>query len=63
MSEDLLSQHYRELRAKPFYPSLQHYMTSGPVVVMVSAPLSASFKDTPGFLLVTFLLILVIVLQ
>ncbi|XP_026021110.1 nucleoside diphosphate kinase, mitochondrial [Astatotilapia calliptera] len=35
VSEDLLSQHYRELRAKPFYPSLQHYMTSGPVVVMV----------------------------
>ncbi|XP_071330107.1 nucleoside diphosphate kinase, mitochondrial [Trachinotus anak] len=35
VSEDLLSQHYCELRAKPFYPSLLHYMTSGPVVVMV----------------------------
>ncbi|XP_075993114.1 nucleoside diphosphate kinase, mitochondrial [Genypterus blacodes] len=35
VSEDLLSQHYRELRTKPFYPSLVHYMTSGPVVVMV----------------------------
>uniref|UniRef100_A0AAQ6IGY8 Nucleoside diphosphate kinase n=1 Tax=Anabas testudineus TaxID=64144 RepID=A0AAQ6IGY8_ANATE len=35
VSEDLLSQHYSELRAKPFYPSLLYYMTSGPVVVMV----------------------------
>lgn len=38
VSEDLLSQHYCELRAKPFYPSLQDYMTSGPVVAMVRAP-------------------------
>ncbi|GAA6226144.1 nucleoside diphosphate kinase, mitochondrial-like [Lates japonicus] len=35
VSEDLLSQHYCELRTKPFYPSLLLYMTSGPVVVMV----------------------------
>nr|XP_046271455.1 nucleoside diphosphate kinase, mitochondrial [Scatophagus argus] len=35
VSEDLLSQHYCQLRTKPFYPSLLHYMTSGPVVVMV----------------------------
>ncbi|XP_076608357.1 nucleoside diphosphate kinase, mitochondrial [Chaetodon auriga] len=35
VSEDLLSQHYCQLRTKPFYPSLVHYMTSGPVVVMV----------------------------
>ncbi|XP_040013324.1 nucleoside diphosphate kinase, mitochondrial isoform X2 [Xiphias gladius] len=35
VSEDLLSQHYCELRTKPFYPSLLGYMTSGPVVVMV----------------------------
>ncbi|XP_029491083.1 nucleoside diphosphate kinase, mitochondrial isoform X1 [Oncorhynchus nerka] len=34
-SEELLSQHYQELRRKPFYPSLQYYMTSGPIVVMV----------------------------
>ncbi|XP_029015607.1 nucleoside diphosphate kinase, mitochondrial isoform X2 [Betta splendens] len=34
-SEDLLSQHYSELRTKAFYPSLLQYMTSGPVVVMV----------------------------
>ncbi|XP_067334156.1 nucleoside diphosphate kinase, mitochondrial isoform X2 [Channa argus] len=34
-SEDLLSQHYSELRMKPFYPSLLRYMSSGPVVVMV----------------------------
>ncbi|KAL3054011.1 hypothetical protein OYC64_006357 [Pagothenia borchgrevinki] len=35
VSDDLLSQHYCELRTKPFYPRLQEYMTSGPVVVMV----------------------------
>ncbi|XP_068434738.1 nucleoside diphosphate kinase, mitochondrial [Clinocottus analis] len=35
VSDDLLSQHYSELRTKPFYPRLLHYMTSGPVVVMV----------------------------
>lgn len=44
--EDLLSQHYCELRTKPFYPRLLHYMTSGPVVVMVRALLSASSGDT-----------------
>ncbi|XP_029292924.1 nucleoside diphosphate kinase, mitochondrial isoform X2 [Cottoperca gobio] len=35
VSDDLLSQHYSELRTKPFYPRLLHYMTMGPVVVMV----------------------------
>ncbi|KAK5856464.1 hypothetical protein PBY51_008056 [Eleginops maclovinus] len=35
VSDDLLSQHYCELRTKPFYPRLLEYMTSGPVVVMV----------------------------
>lgn len=34
-SEDLLSEHYCELRAKSFYHDLVHYMTSGPMVVMV----------------------------
>lgn len=34
-SEDLLSQHYSELRTKPFYPRLLKYMSSGPLVVMV----------------------------
>ncbi|KAM4531766.1 nucleoside diphosphate kinase, mitochondrial [Odontesthes bonariensis] len=34
-SEDLLSEHYCELKMKPFYHSLLRYMTSGPVVVMV----------------------------
>ncbi|XP_041673094.1 nucleoside diphosphate kinase, mitochondrial [Cheilinus undulatus] len=34
-SEDLLSQHYCELRTKPFYPRLLSYMNSGPVVAMV----------------------------
>ncbi|XP_046893490.1 nucleoside diphosphate kinase, mitochondrial [Hypomesus transpacificus] len=32
---DLLSQHYKELKRKPFFPGLLQYMTSGPVVVMV----------------------------
>lgn len=36
VSEDLLAQHYQQLRSKPFYPDLVQYMTSGPVVVMVS---------------------------
>ncbi|XP_064844991.1 nucleoside diphosphate kinase, mitochondrial isoform X3 [Oncorhynchus masou masou] len=35
-SEELLSQHYQELRRKPFFPSLLYYMTSGPIVVMLS---------------------------
>ncbi|XP_059204563.1 nucleoside diphosphate kinase, mitochondrial [Centropristis striata] len=35
VSDTLLSQHYTELRTKPFYPRLLQYMTSGPVVVMV----------------------------
>lgn len=35
VSEDLLSNHYCQLRTKPFYPELLDYMTSGPVVVMV----------------------------
>ncbi|XP_006637116.1 nucleoside diphosphate kinase, mitochondrial [Lepisosteus oculatus] len=34
-SDDLLSQHYRDLQKKPFYPNLLRYMTSGPLVVMV----------------------------
>lgn len=60
VSEDLLSQHYSELRAKPFYPSLLHYMTSGPVVVMVRPPLSASLWDAP-FLCLTLLILTVII--
>ncbi|XP_029945858.1 nucleoside diphosphate kinase A-like [Salarias fasciatus] len=35
VSKDLLSEHYCELRAKPFYPDVQAYMTSGPVIAMV----------------------------
>lgn len=42
VSDDLLSQHYGQLRTKPFYPGLLQYMTSGPVVAMVRALLSAS---------------------
>ena len=33
--EALLKEHYKDLAAKPFFPSLLKYMTSGPVVPMV----------------------------
>ena len=35
-SEDLLKQHYIDLKDRPFYPGLVKYMNSGPVVAMVS---------------------------
>jgi nucleoside-diphosphate kinase len=34
-SQSLLETHYEDLKAKPFFPSLMKYMTSGPVVGMV----------------------------
>uniref|UniRef100_A0A8C7X7T1 Nucleoside diphosphate kinase B n=2 Tax=Oryzias sinensis TaxID=183150 RepID=A0A8C7X7T1_9TELE len=34
-SHGILSEHYGELRTKPFFQSLLTYMSSGPVVVMV----------------------------
>ncbi|MEQ2285536.1 Nucleoside diphosphate kinase B, partial [Ameca splendens] len=34
-SEDLLMQHYVDLKDRPFFPSLVNYMSSGPVVAMV----------------------------
>ncbi|KAI4874842.1 hypothetical protein NFI96_010391 [Prochilodus magdalenae] len=34
-SEDLLKQHYSDLKDRPFYPGLVSYMSSGPVVAMV----------------------------
>ncbi|TDG98416.1 hypothetical protein EPR50_G00218650 [Perca flavescens] len=34
-SEDLLTQHYLDLKDRPFFPTLMKYMTSGPVVAMV----------------------------
>ncbi|XP_008414900.2 nucleoside diphosphate kinase, mitochondrial isoform X1 [Poecilia reticulata] len=34
-SQDVLSEHYCNLRTKPFYNSLVRYMTSGPLVMMV----------------------------
>jgi len=33
--EDLLMQHYAELKERPFFPKLVKYMSSGPVVPMV----------------------------
>ncbi|XP_032304151.1 nucleoside diphosphate kinase isoform X2 [Coturnix japonica] len=34
-SEELLKQHYIDLKDRPFYPGLVKYMNSGPVVAMV----------------------------
>ncbi|XP_033618870.1 nucleoside diphosphate kinase B isoform X1 [Fukomys damarensis] len=34
-SEDLLKQHYADLKERPFFPGLVQYMHSGPVVAMV----------------------------
>ncbi|XP_061519838.1 nucleoside diphosphate kinase B-like [Phycodurus eques] len=34
-SEDLLMQHYVDLKDRPFFPHLVNYMSSGPVVAMV----------------------------
>ncbi|KAM3864239.1 nucleoside diphosphate kinase 3 [Diretmus argenteus] len=34
-SEDLLREHYWELRGKPFFSGLVQYMSSGPIVAMV----------------------------
>eukprot|EP00981_Chlorochromonas_danica_P012324 scaffold4837_cov163-Ochromonas_danica.AAC.5 len=34
-NRDLLEEHYRDLKSKPFFPKLMSYMTSGPVVAMV----------------------------
>lgn len=39
-SEDLLKEHYIELKEKPFYNSLVKYMSSGPLVTMVWQGLS-----------------------
>lgn len=35
-SKDVLAEHYQDLASKPFFPKLMAYMTSGPVVAMVS---------------------------
>ncbi|MDR1078873.1 MAG: nucleoside-diphosphate kinase [Propionibacteriaceae bacterium] len=46
----LLAQHYAEHAAKPFYPSLVEYMTSGPVVALVleGAQVIVSFRAMAG---------------
>lgn len=36
-SEELLKEHYIALQDRPFYGRLVKYMSSGPVVAMVSA--------------------------
>ncbi|KAM9774146.1 nucleoside diphosphate kinase B-like [Syngnathus typhle] len=34
-SEDLLMEHYSDLKGRPFFPDLVNFMSSGPVVAMV----------------------------
>lgn len=46
-SEELLREHYAELRGRPFYGRLVKYMGSGPVVAMVSWGLAGGGGD-PG---------------
>lgn len=40
-SNELLQEHYKDLAARPFFPSLISYMASGPVVAMVWTGLNA----------------------
>lgn len=40
-TEQLLREHYIDLAARPFFPSLMQYMVSGPVVAMVWSGLNA----------------------
>jgi len=49
-TRDLLDAHYAEHTAKPFYPGLVAYMTSGPVVALVlsGAQVVASFRSMAG---------------
>lgn len=47
-SEDLLKEHYIELKDRPFHSSFVKYMNSGPVVVMVQEVLSVVKIDTGG---------------
>ncbi|XP_011819166.1 PREDICTED: nucleoside diphosphate kinase A-like [Colobus angolensis palliatus] len=39
-SEDLLKEHYIDLKDRPFFAGLVKYMHSGPVVAMVSVPVN-----------------------
>jgi nucleoside-diphosphate kinase len=40
-SKELLEKHYEDLNARPFFPGLVKYMSSGPVVPMVWEGLNA----------------------
>jgi nucleoside-diphosphate kinase len=47
---ELLAEHYAEHTAKPFYPALVEYMTSGPVVALVleGAQVITAFRTMAG---------------
>uniref|UniRef100_A0A8W4F7M5 nucleoside-diphosphate kinase n=1 Tax=Sus scrofa TaxID=9823 RepID=A0A8W4F7M5_PIG len=44
-SEELLKQHYIDLKDRPFFPGLVKYMGSGPVVAMVTVSLHHSHSN------------------
>lgn len=45
--ENVLAEHYHDLRRKPFYPALISYMSSGPVVAMVCSGRSGGRGGRP----------------
>lgn len=47
-SDELLREHYAELRERPFYGRLVDYMGSGPVVAMVSAAAGGRARGRAG---------------
>lgn len=51
-SEDLLMQHYIDLKDRPFFLSLVNYMSSGPVVAMVRTQLVFFTEEEAGMLTV-----------
>ncbi|XP_061455362.1 nucleoside diphosphate kinase, mitochondrial-like isoform X2 [Rhineura floridana] len=46
-NEGILTEHYHELRRKPFYQEVIQYMTSGPVVAMERGPCQRLRGDGP----------------
>lgn len=47
-SEDLLKEHYTDLKDRPFFSGLVKYMHSGPVVAMVSETVRCPWSDSFG---------------
>lgn len=58
-SKDLAEEHYHELKERPFYPVLVEYITSGPVVCMVSHKWYSEICTGTGVLLYCVMLHLI----